>query len=123
MNSTIETAARTVTSGRERTRSLLLAGAVLTGVLLPSTVVTASAATVLGGVDMQAACDNQYPGQGRKAKIRTWNVYGWKCVTGVVPVADGNIDVWLQCRTQYKRTNAYGSFRNYSDPYSWFCAY
>jgi hypothetical protein len=102
----------------------LLIGAALAGMFLPvAAAAPASAATVLGGVDMQAACNIQYPGQGRKAKIRTWNVYGWKCVTGVVPVADGDIDVWKQCRTQYNKPNAYGNFRNYYDPYSWYCAY
>jgi hypothetical protein len=80
----------------------------------------ASAVTRVGGVSMQGACDNQYPGQGRLAKIRTWNVYGWKCVTGVVPVADGDIDVWRQCRAQYGAA-AYGGYGNYNDPYSWSC--
>jgi hypothetical protein len=80
----------------------------------------ASAAT--GGVDMQAACNNQYPGQGRIAKIRTWNVYGWKCTSGAVPVADGNIDVWRQCRAQHG-ANATGGYTNYSNPYSWYCSY
>jgi hypothetical protein len=104
-------------------RRLLLISAALAGTFLPVVAAPASAATVLGGVDMQAACNNQYPGEGRLAKIRTWNVYGWKCVTGVVPVADGNIDVWKQCRTQYNKANAYGDFRKYADPYSWYCAY
>ncbi|MEU4522149.1 hypothetical protein AB0F52_25955 [Amycolatopsis sp. NPDC024027] len=104
-------------------RSLLLIGAALAGTFLPIVAAPASAATVLGGVDMQAACNNQYPGQGRLAKIRTMNVYGWKCVSGAVPVADGDIDVWKQCRTQYNRANAYGGFRSYSDPYSWYCSY
>lgn len=72
---------------------------------------------------MQAACDDQYPGQGRVAKIRTWNVYGWRCVTGVVPVADGDIDVSRQCRTQYHSPSAYSAYRNYSDPYSWYCTF
>jgi hypothetical protein len=81
----------------------------------------ASAAT--GSVSMQAACDNQYPAQGRIAKVRTNNVYGWKCVTGSVPVADGDIDVWRQCRTQYNNPNAYGGFTNYNNPYSWYCVY
>jgi hypothetical protein len=66
--------------------------------------------------------DSKYPGQGRVARIRTWNVYGWRCVTGVVPVADGVIDVWRQCRAQYG-PNAYGGFRKYSDPYSWYGVY
>jgi len=81
----------------------------------------ASAAT--GSVDMQAACNNQYPGQGRRAVVRVSNVYGWRCVTGVVPVADGNIDVRRQCRTQYRNPNARGDFRDFYNPYSWYCVY
>lgn len=57
------------------------------------------------------------------AKIRPWNVYGWRCVTGVVPVADGDIDVSRQCRTQYHNPSAYSAYRNYSDPYSWYCVF
>jgi hypothetical protein len=73
----------------------------------------AYAANRLGGIDMQAACNNQYPGQGRVAKVVTNNVYGWKCVTGVVPVAPGDIGPWQQCQVQFgwNRTN----------PYSWGC--
>jgi hypothetical protein len=82
----------------------------------------ASAATRLGGINMQAACDDQYPGQGRIAKIRTWNVYGWKCVTGVVPVADGDISTWRQCQNQFGwNRGVYSNYTNYNDPYSWGC--
>src|SRR5581483_5283110 len=83
--------------------------------------VPASAST--GSVSMQAACDNQYPGQGRIAKVRTYNVYGWKCVTGAVPVADGDIDVWRQCRTQYHNPNASANWTDFNNPYSWYCIY
>jgi hypothetical protein len=88
---------------------------------ITATAVPAFAST--GPVSMQAACDNQYPGQGRIAKVRTNNVYGWKCVTGVVPVADGDIDVWRQCRTQYGNPNASASWTNFNNPYSWYCIY
>jgi hypothetical protein len=86
-------------------------------------IVSEPAAAATGGVDMQAACNNQYPGQGRRAAVRVNNVYGWRCVTGVVPVADGNIDVWRQCRTQYNNPSAYGAYSNYNNPYSWYCVY
>ncbi len=82
----------------------------------------AVAATRLGGVDMQAACNNQYPGQGRVAKVVTWNVYGWRCVTGVVPVAPGNISTWEQCQVQFGRNQGvYSDYTNYGDPFSWGC--
>ena len=103
-------------------KAVIVAAAVLFGAGgAIAAAVPASAAT--SGVDMQAACTNQYPGQGRIAKVRTSNVYGWKCVTGVVPVADGSIDVWRQCRTQNKNPNASADYRNYNDPYSWYCIY
>lgn len=106
---------------RARRAAVTVAGALLgvTGTVVSTQ--PASAAT--GSVSMQAACDNQYPGQGRVARIRTWNVYGWRCVTGVVPVADGQIDVSRQCRTQYRNPNAYSRYWTYSDPYSWYCVY
>jgi hypothetical protein len=103
-------------------RIVTLAAAMLLGAGGASTMVTPAFAAT-GGVDMQAACNNQYPGQGRIAKVRTNNVFGWKCVTGVVPVSDGNIDVWRQCRTQYKNPNATGGYRDYNNPYSWYCTY
>ena len=82
----------------------------------------ASAATRLGGIDMQAACNNQYPGQGRIAKVVTNNVYGWKCVTGVVPVAPGDISTWQQCQVQYgANRGVYSNYTSYSNPYSWGC--
>jgi len=82
----------------------------------------AAASNRLGGVDMQAACNNQYPGQGRIAKVLTYNVYGWKCVTGVVPVAPGDISVWQQCQVQYGAgRGVYAGYTNYYNPYSWSC--
>ncbi|MGZ3145073.1 hypothetical protein ACVDFE_24365 [Lentzea chajnantorensis] len=100
--------------------------AIAAGALISITgavVSTSPASAATGSVSMQAACDNQYPGQGRVAKIRTWNVLGWRCVTGVVPVADGQIDVTRQCRTQYGNPNAYSAYSAYSNPYSWYCVY
>ncbi|WP_157528343.1 hypothetical protein [Nocardia sp. NRRL S-836] len=44
----------------------------------------------------------------------------WKCTSGAVPVADGNIDVWRQCRKQYNNPNASGA---HSNLYSWYCVY
>jgi hypothetical protein len=97
--------------------ALLLGLGGTTGVASP-----ASASTRLGGIDMQAACNEQYPGQGRIAKVVTYNVYGWKCVTGVVPVAPGDISTWRQCQVQYGwNQGVYSGYTNYSNPYSWSC--
>ncbi|MEV8443271.1 hypothetical protein AB0425_38340 [Actinosynnema sp. NPDC051121] len=106
---------------RARRVAAIAAGALLG--IAGAVVSTSPASAATGWVSMQAACDDQYPGQGRVAKIRTWNVYGWRCVTGVVPVADGDIDVSRQCRTQYHSPSAYSAYRNYSDPYSWYCTF
>jgi hypothetical protein len=82
----------------------------------------AYAATRLGGIDMQAACNNQYPGQGRLARVLTNNVYGWKCVTGSVPVAPGDISTWQQCQVQYgANRGVYSKYADYNNPYSWSC--
>jgi hypothetical protein len=81
----------------------------------------AVAGVYLGGVSMQGACDNQYPGQGRRAVVRDQrNAYSWRCGTGVVPVADGGIDVNRQCRAQYGSA-AYAGLSNAGNPYSWYC--
>jgi hypothetical protein len=82
----------------------------------------AHAATRLGGIDMQAACNNQYPGEGRLARVLVNTVYGWKCVTGVVPVAPGNISTWQQCQVQFgANRGVYSSYTTYNNPYSWGC--
>lgn len=104
-------------------RIAVTAAAVLLG-LGGATAVAAPAAAAnrLGGVDMQAACNYQYPGQGRLAKVVTWNVYGWKCVTGVVPVAPGDISVWTQCQVQYGwGRGVYANFTDYRNPFTWGC--
>lgn len=98
-----------VTGGRLRAQSLTGAGS--SGRTRPWPTGGAPSTRDLGATP-------QSPGLGRRAVVRTHNVSGWKCVSGAVPVADGNIDVWRQCRVQYRRTNAYGGFKNYNDPYS-----
>lgn len=72
----------------------------------------------LGGVDMQRACDTQYPGRGLKAvATNTSSAYSWQCVG---PGVSLGIDVTAECRTQY----GYGAISAVSNPasaWSWYC--
>jgi hypothetical protein len=72
----------------------------------------------LGGVDMQRACDTQYPGRGLRAVATNANsAYSWQC-TG--PGVSLGIDVTAECRTQY----GYGAISAAGDPgsaSSWYC--
>lgn len=72
----------------------------------------------LGGVDMQRACDTQYPGRGLKAvATNPGSAYSWQC-TG--PGVSLGIDVTAECRTQY----GYGAISAVSNPnsaWSWYC--
>jgi hypothetical protein len=77
-----------------------------------------SSSNSLGGVDMQRACDTQYPGRSLKAvATNTASAYSWQC-TG--PGVSFGIDVTAECRTQY----GYGATSAVSDPnsaWSWYC--
>jgi uncharacterized protein YraI len=72
----------------------------------------------LGGVDMQRACDTQYPGRGLDAVATNANsAYSWQCVG---PGASLGIDVTAECRAQY----GYGAVSADSNPgsaWSWYC--
>ena len=72
----------------------------------------------LGGVDMQRACDTQYPGQGLRAVATNTNsAYSWQCTGSGVSLG---IDVTAECRTQY----GYGAVSAASNPgsaWSWYC--
>ena len=72
----------------------------------------------LGGVDMQRACDTQYPGRGLRAVATSTNsAYSWQC-TG--PDVSLGIDVTAEGRTQY----GYGAVSAASTPGSarpWHC--
>lgn len=76
-------------------------------------------AAVLGGVDMQNACNRQYPGQGRQAVVQDRNnAYSWVCRSAFGH--RGGIDVNKQCAAQYGR-GAYAGLRNQRDAFSWYC--
>lgn len=91
-----------------------------TGVIASTLIMAqpAAAATRLGGVDMQRACDTQYPGRGLRAVVTDGsNAYSWRCVGGSF---SGGINVNAECVTQYGQ-GAYAGLDNASNPYSWYC--
>ncbi len=77
-----------------------------------------SSSSSLGGVDMQRACDTQYPGRGLRAvATNASSAHSWQC-TG--PGVSLGIDVTAECRTQY----GYGAISAVSNPasaWSWYC--
>ncbi len=79
----------------------------------------AAAATArLGGVDMQRACDTQYPGWGLRAVVTSWSdAYSWKCTSSTF---SGGINVTAECVTQY-RQGAYAGLDDPRNPYTWYC--
>ncbi|MEI8067405.1 MAG: hypothetical protein WCG91_00440 [Candidatus Shapirobacteria bacterium] len=99
------------------------------GILVLSVVFFAKpavAATRLSGISVQSACNYQYPAQGLKAAIYSWNVFGWRCarspITGdyqIPPIAK-SVDLSRECRRIYGSA-AYAGYTNYSSPYSWGC--
>lgn len=111
----------TSTNGNNRFKKALLAGATLALLMggLSITATEAQAATNLGGVSMQRACEKQYPAQGRTARVLDGrNAYSWVCTT---PWGyRGGIDVNRACRDTYG-TRAYAQLRDTRNPYTWYC--
>lgn len=72
----------------------------------------------LGDVDMQRACDTQYPGRGLRATATNpGSAYSWQCAG---PGVSLGIDVTSECRTQY----GYGAVSAAANPasaWSWYC--
>ena len=95
---------------------LFLAGTIGAGV---AGAATANATTILGGVDMQRACNEQYPAFGLRAVVTDQhNAFSWRCTS---PWGySGGIDVNRECASQYG-SGAYSVLLNTSDPYSWRC--
>ncbi|WP_300613173.1 CHAP domain-containing protein [Trebonia sp.] len=72
----------------------------------------------LGGVDMQQACDTQYPGRGLEAVATNANsAYSWQCVG---PGTSLGIDVTAECATQYGN-GAVAAVTNPASAWSWYC--
>jgi hypothetical protein len=75
-------------------------------------------ASLGGGVNMQSACNAQYPSQGLTATATdSNNAYSWKCVG---PGVSRGIDVSSQCRAQYG-AGAVAAAANPASAWSWYC--
>lgn len=93
----------------------MIIAAALTGLMVAT---PANAAVSLGGVDMQAACNRQYPGRGTQAVVANpASAYSWQCRSATFV---GGIDVTAACAAQYGQ-GAYAGLRDASNPYTWFC--
>lgn len=72
----------------------------------------------LGGVDMQRACNTQYPGQGLQAVATNANsAYSWQCTK---PGVSRGVDVTAECQTQYGN-GAVSGVSNPASAWSWYC--
>jgi len=90
----------------------VLAAAMSTGAVV--TALPATAATALGGVNLQGYCANAgYDG----ARLVGTTPADWRCYTGAT---DYSIDINAACDWQYNVSNAYASSTN-GDPFSWIC--
>jgi hypothetical protein len=79
----------------------------------------AQAATYKGGVSMQWACEKQYPGQGRTARVLDQrNAFSWVCKSQFGH--QGGIDVNRACRDTYGG-GAYAQLGDRRNPYTWYC--
>lgn len=97
-----------------RGKTAILAVPILaTGAVLA---VTSPASASVRGVNLQTAgCNIQAPGT--TVVLRSNNVYGWKCYTGLY---DLPISVDQACKYTYGGgSSAY--YVTFSDPYSWRC--
>jgi hypothetical protein len=100
--------------------AMLIATTATIGATVLSGAQNASATTILGGVNMQAACNTQYPGFGLTAKpLDTHNAYSWRC-TAPWDNTRG-IDVNAACANQYGG-GAYSHLLDPGNAYSWRCA-
>jgi hypothetical protein len=101
-------------------RFFLAAGALLIPLVIGGVAASpASAATRLGGVDMQRACTTQNPGMGLAAVVTDQhNAYSWRC-TSPWGYSVG-IDTNRECVTQYG-SGAYAGLDSTANPYSWYC--
>jgi hypothetical protein len=81
---------------------------------------TPASAAIIGGVDMQRACNVQNPGMGLAAVVTdAHNAYSWRCRA---PWGyQVGINVNAACANQYGG-GAYATLLNASDPYSWRCS-
>jgi hypothetical protein len=88
------------------------------GLLAGST--PASASDVLGGIDMQRACNTQYYDafHYRAVLLNEHDAYSWRCVKD--SDTSNQIDLDLACKIQYG-ADARAGLTFWWNPYSWYC--
>jgi hypothetical protein len=95
-------------------------------ILASSLISLPAEAGVLGNIDVQKACKNQYllfPSI--KARLVGSNAYSWKCSVydafNLIPILNFSVDMTKACKVQYKNSKAFGETTNWRSPYSWRC--
>ena len=79
----------------------------------------ALAATRIGGVDMQAACNTQQPAFGLRAVVKDQNnAYSWRCEAPWGYFM--GIDVSRACTSQYG-PRTFAGLADSRNPYAWYC--
>ena len=103
-------------------RRAIATAAIVAGIAAATalTAPAASAAAVVGGVDMQRACNTQYPPSfGLRAVVLDQrNAYSWRCAAPWDSTR--GIDVNRACANQYG-SGAWSGPRDSRNPYSRYC--
>ena len=107
-------------SGGPRTVAAPVALVVLVAAGLLAGSVPAAASEVLGGIDMQRACNTQYYDAFhiRAVVLDEHDAYSWRCVKDADTT--NGIDMDLACSIQYGSA-ARAGLAFWWDPYSWYC--
>ncbi|MEV7801544.1 NlpC/P60 family protein [Microbispora sp. NPDC088329] len=107
-----------VRHGRRRSVLAVSFAALALGGTMSAASPASAAGSRLGGVDMQRACDNQYPGKGLRAVVLDRaDAYSWTCSGGTFR---GGIEITTECAAEYGQ-GAYAGLGNRRDPFSWYC--
>lgn len=105
---------------RTRTKVLVVSGAAVLLLLVGGIIGFAIDRTLprdLGGIDVQAACSQQFPGSKAVVNPKA-NVYGWRCY-GTDHKAHG-VNLNKQCVVQYG-SGAVATYSDFNNPLSWHC--
>lgn len=104
---------------RQRLISAAVASGIAVATCLLGGATPALAATRIGGVDMQAACNSQQPAFGLRAVVKDQhNAYSWRCEA---PWGySTGIDVNRACTSQYG-PGTYAGLADSRNPYTWYC--
>lgn len=100
--------------------AMLIATSAMIGAAVLGGAQNASATTILGSVNMQDACNVQYPGFGLTATpLDTHNAYSWRCTAPWDNTRGINVNA--ECARQYGG-GAYSYLLDPHNAYAWRCA-